>query len=270
MAIELPTTVSEHQAREAFHTLVLQRLRDRVPVTQWRVKGGVNLRLFFKSVRYSEDMDLDAEPRARLALRSTIQEFLGDIKLRRRLAELGIRDVLRTNERPAKDTETTLRFKLRLEIGGRVELPTRVEVSFRGRSRDDVVVEENADSKVVSRYLARTELPLVLPHYDRTAAIRQKMFALAGRVEVQARDVFDLAVLCESGVDFDVALLGKNIDHGMLDAAGNRVFELGNDAYASQVLEFLDEPDRVVHADRWEEYQLVAAMLIEAILEAKE
>lgn len=263
-------TVNDREAREAFHTFVLQRLRDRVPITQWCVKGGVNLRLFFESVRYSEDMDLDAEPRARLALRGTIQELLGDIKLRRRLAELGIRDVLRTNERPAKDTETTLRFKLRLEIGGGVQLPTKVEVSFRGRARDDVVVEESADTKIVGRYLARAELPLVLPHYDRTAAIRQKISALAGRAEVQARDVFDLAALCESGRDFDVALLRKNIDEGVLDAARHRAFELGNDVYESQVLEFLDEPDRAVHADRWEEYQLVAAMLIESTLDATE
>ena len=117
--------VTEREAREAFHTLVLWHLRERVPTADWRLKGGVNLRLFFGSVRYSEDMDLDPEPRARLALRSAIQEFLGDLKLRRRLAALGIRDVLRTSERPAKDTETTLRFKMRLEIGCHVAYKCR-------------------------------------------------------------------------------------------------------------------------------------------------
>lgn len=264
-----PRTVNERDAREAFHTLLLLRLRSRVPLTKWRVKGGVNLRLFFKSVRYSEDMDLDAEPRARLALRDTIQDFFRDIKLRRRLAELGIRDVL-SNERPAKDTETTLRFKLRLEIGGGVQLPTKVEVSFRGRARDDGVLEENADRKIVGQYLAGGELPLVLPHYDRTAAIRQKISALAGRAEVQARDVFDLAMLCESGQDFDIAMIAKNLDDAVLEAARNRAFELGNPAYVSQVLEFLDEPDRAANADRWEEYQLIAAMVIASIADAKE
>ncbi len=187
-------TVYDRRAREAFHTLVLSHLRERVALSQWRMKGGVNLRLFFKSVRYSEDMDLDAEPKARLALKGAIRSFLDDMTLRRRLAELGIRDVL-TNERPAKDTETTLRFKLRLEIGGGIELPTKVEVSFRGRARNDAVVEEPANPKIVGLYLARPQLPLVLPHYDRSAAIRQKIAALAGRAEVQARDVFDLAVL---------------------------------------------------------------------------
>lgn len=71
-------TVNDREAREAFHTLVLSHLRERVPLSQWRVKGGANLRLFFKSVRYSEDMDLDAEPKARLALKGTIRNFLRD------------------------------------------------------------------------------------------------------------------------------------------------------------------------------------------------
>jgi predicted nucleotidyltransferase component of viral defense system len=259
-------TVNEREAREAFHTLLLLRLRERIAFSQWRIKGGVNLRFFFKSVRYSEDMDLDAEPRARLALRSTIQDFLKDKKARQRLAELGIRDVL-SGEHPAKDTETTLRFKLRLEIGGGVQLPTKVEVSFRDRVRDDFVEEENADPKIVAPYLNRVELPLALPHYDRTAAVRQKISALAGRAEVQARDVFDLAVLCESGKDFDLARIRKNLAHATLEAARNRAFELDNEAYISQVLEFLDEPDRATHADRWEEYQLIAAMLIESVLD---
>jgi hypothetical protein len=214
-------------------------------------------------------MDLDAEPNARLTLRSTIRDFLEDIKVRRRLADLGMRDVL-TAERPAKDTETTLRFKLRLEIGGGVQLPTKVEVSFRARAKDDKVVQDNADPTIVLRYLAGSELPLAIPHYDRTAAVRQKISARAGRAEVQARDVFDLALLCESGKDFDLALIRKNLDDNVLASAHNRAFELGNDAYAGQVLEFLDEQDRTTHADRWEEYQLIVAMLIESMLDWKE
>jgi predicted nucleotidyltransferase component of viral defense system len=212
------------------------------------VKGGVNLRLFFNSVRYSEDMDLDAESKVRLALRGTIQDFLGDIKTRRRLASLGIRDVL-TSDRPAKDTEITLRFKLRLEVGGGVQLPTKVEVSFRGRGRDDAIVEEAPSPRMVKQYLTGAEIPLVLPHYDRTAAIRQKISALAGRAEVQARDVFDLALLCTSGADFDLRLIARNVDDTVLKSARDRAFELGADAYDSQVLEFLDEPDRKANAD---------------------
>lgn len=263
-----PLHVNDREAREAFHILLLAHLRGRVALSQWRVKGGVNLRLFFNSVRYSEDMDLDAESKVRLALRGTIQNFLGDINTRRRLASLGIRDVL-TSDRPAKDTETTLRFKLRLEVGGGVQLPTKVEVSFRERGRYDAIVEEAASPRIVGQYLAGTEMALVLPHYDRTAAIRQKISALAGRAEVQARDVFDLALLCTSGEDFDLRLIASNVNETVLKSARDRAFELGTDAYASQVLEFLDQPDQTANADNWEEYQLTVAMLIESILDIR-
>lgn len=262
-----PRTVNDREAREAFHTLVLLHLRQRVPPNQWRVKGGVNLRLFFRSVRYSEDLDLDAEPRAREAMKGTIRQFLADHPTRRRLADLGIRDVL-TNNRPAKDTDTTLRFKLRLVIGGAVELPTKVEVSFRGRAPGDTVLEEAADATIVGHYLDRRTLPLVLPHYARSAAVRQKILALAGRPQVQARDVFDLAVLCTPG-DFDQNVIAKDLAEATLRGAGARVFELGRDAYESQVLEFLDEPARGANKDKWEESQLIAATLIESLLDAR-
>ena len=55
----------------------------------------------------------------------------------------------------------------------------------------------------------------------------------------------------------------------VLQGAHQRAFELGNDAYESQVLEFLDEADRAANAGKWEENQLVAAMLIESILDSK-
>lgn len=264
-----PSAANEREAREAFHTFVLQFLRGRVNARQWSIKGGVNLRLFFDSPRYSEDMDLDAHPKARMALRDALQAFFRDLSVRRRLAALGIRDVIRSNERPTKDTETTLRFKVQLEIGGGVRLPTKVEVSFRGRSRDDIVLQENADPKIVGRYLTRAEMPLVVPHYDRTSALRQKIAALAGRAEVQARDVFDLAILNRANGRLEAHLLAKRITEQVLNNARDRAFELGNEAYQSQVLEFLDDSDRASNSDKWEEYQLIAATLIESILHAR-
>ena len=55
--------------REAFHVALLRRLAPTGGIPRWRLKGGVNLRLFFGSPRYSEDMDLDADLNARLTLR---------------------------------------------------------------------------------------------------------------------------------------------------------------------------------------------------------
>lgn len=56
-------------AREVVHLLILEelgKLRDGKAVA---LKGGVNLRLFFGSLRYSEDVDLDGVPEASRAVR---------------------------------------------------------------------------------------------------------------------------------------------------------------------------------------------------------
>lgn len=48
------------QKREVFHLLFLRELVRTVPLSAFVLKGGTNLRFFFGSIRYSEDMDLDA------------------------------------------------------------------------------------------------------------------------------------------------------------------------------------------------------------------
>lgn len=110
--------------REAFHVVLLRKLAERVNTALFRLKGGVNLRLFFGSVRYSEDMDLDGHDRARAALRREVGRPLRDPSLLRHLAERGIRGIDgRTG--PNKDTETTLRYKMRVVSPGGVPSPAK-------------------------------------------------------------------------------------------------------------------------------------------------
>ena len=52
--------LSDAQLIEAFHLAFLQVLQARVQQEHYVLKGGANLRYFFDSVRYSEDIDLDA------------------------------------------------------------------------------------------------------------------------------------------------------------------------------------------------------------------
>lgn len=47
------------QLREVFHLEFLRYLAADMPTGFWALKGGVNLRLFFRSIRYSEDMYID-------------------------------------------------------------------------------------------------------------------------------------------------------------------------------------------------------------------
>ena len=97
-------------AREVVHLLILEeiaRVLDREAVA---LKGGVNLRLFFGSVRYSEDMDLDGAPASSEAIRSTIKGIFRDRSFAKRLRELGIRG-LDPGQGANKDSETTFRYK---------------------------------------------------------------------------------------------------------------------------------------------------------------
>jgi hypothetical protein len=58
--------------------LILQALMGIRRGSGITVKGGVNLRLFFGSERYSEDMDLDGTAQARDAIRTTIHGMFED------------------------------------------------------------------------------------------------------------------------------------------------------------------------------------------------
>ena len=84
--------LTDTQAREAFHFTLLRRLVGQVP-EGLRLKGGVNLRLFFGSVRYSEDMDLDADLRLQPRLVDQLQRIIVAPDYRKELLQLGIEDV---------------------------------------------------------------------------------------------------------------------------------------------------------------------------------
>ncbi|MGH7556485.1 MAG: nucleotidyl transferase AbiEii/AbiGii toxin family protein [Gemmatimonadota bacterium] len=101
--------LSPAAAREAVHLLVLQEL-GQLDKAALVLKGGVNLRFFFGSVRYSEDLDLDADPSAAEAIRNLIQGLFEDRGLARQLRALGIRQ-LDPGDGPNKDIHTTFRYK---------------------------------------------------------------------------------------------------------------------------------------------------------------
>lgn len=50
---------SHRQLREVFHLIFLGQLLRVSDPTLYVLKGGTNLRFFFHSPRYSEDMDID-------------------------------------------------------------------------------------------------------------------------------------------------------------------------------------------------------------------
>lgn len=254
--------------REAFHTVLLRKLVDRVNPSLFRLKGGVNLRLFFGSLRYSEDMDLDGDDRARPALRREIGRLLRDPALLRQLADSGIRGIeARTG--PNKDTETTLRYKMRVVSPGGVPLSSKVEVSFRKAGSPEHAAMDDADARIVSQYLGSGDLPLRVAHYTLMPAVKQKIAALALRAEVQARDVFDLALIARKNFDaLDLAFLRRSLSDATLGEARNRALMLSYERYRDTVVEFLDPAERLSLATEraWDEQRLFAIDLIDAIV----
>ena len=84
----------------------------------WAVKGGVNLRAFFDSIRFSEDLDLDVVPIKRQAIKTHLMRILKAQAFLRRLRAIGIQDLLTGEKEISKDTATTLRLSRQLVVGG--------------------------------------------------------------------------------------------------------------------------------------------------------
>lgn len=256
-------------ARELVHLLILRELVGLRGGSGVTVKGGVNLRLFFGSVRYSEDMDLDGTAQASAAIRHFLKGMFEDREFSRRLQRFGIRG-LDPGEGPNKDTETTFRYKFGVMVSGGIQYPTKVEVSFRKQHAADRAVIEAPDPEILADYGLEA---LEVRHYAREAAIRQKLQALGGRREVQARDVFDLHVLVpDPHTDALLKFLAEELRRDLLKEAHERSLTITYAEYEGQVFEFLgkEAQDRYDGEARWDEMRLQVAALIETVLKRQE
>lgn len=262
-------TLSPVTARELVHLLVLRELVGVRRGSGATAKGGVNLRLFFGSVRYSEDMDLDATLEGSAAIRNCLKGLFDDREFTRRLQRLGIRG-LDPGEGPNKDTETTFRYKFGVIAGGGVRYPTKVEVSFRKRHAADRAVLETPSSGILDAYGLDT---FEVRHYVREAAIRQKIEALGGRRAAQARDVFDIHVLVpDAPSEALLGFLAKALQRDRLEEAHARALAISYGECNGQVFEFLEEEARshYVTENLWDEMRLRVAALIQGILKRQD
>ena len=259
------------EAREAVHVLLLREFRSIGPADVVVLKGGVNLRLFYGSERYSEDIDLDADFEWRSEIRRTIGRIFDDRRFHGALRRLGLRG-LDPGEGVNKDTETVFRYKFGIIGRGDVRYPTKVEVSFRDRHHADRWDLEKIGAPFLEWYL-ESPSPLRIARYDRHAAVRQKLSALVGRTHVQARDVFDLHVLGFRGADnWLVPQLLDQIETAALKAARDRALEISFGEFEGQVIEFLSDNvrDRLGNEMAWEDIRLEVAEAVESAIYAKE
>jgi predicted nucleotidyltransferase component of viral defense system len=221
-------------AIELFHLVFLAELGRRLPVDFYALKGGCNLRFFFLSPRYSEDLDLDVGTVAQGTLRTKVTKILDSRSLHLVLGAKGLRLV---GHRAPKQTETTQRWKVELEDVARTSMMhTKIEFSRRGRKGD------TAFEPVDPLLLGTHDLPsFFLPHYTVGAAFTQKVSALAGRSQTQARDVFDLDLLLRGGaLPRGMALPANEVAKARAHAAG-----VTADDFRGQVLAFLPADHQV-------------------------
>ncbi len=241
-------TLTTIQQVELFHLAFLRVLETKLDRTRYVVTGGVNLRAWFGSPRYSEALDIDSVLGTRDALESAVDKALESPALSTLLAAHEI-EIARVTK--PKQTETTQRWKVQIEgARAQVALPTKIE--FSRRRDDDEHVLEPVRSAIVRPY----GLPApTANHYTAAAACRQKIRALAGRREPQARDVWDLDHLLRvHHAD------PRPLPAPLLAAVGpaiERVLDLPFDAFRSQVLPYLAPDDQALYGDAvaWDRIQ---------------
>ena len=240
------------ELREIFHYFFLETLLRISDLKNFVLKGGVNLRLFFNSPRYSEDMDIDVLGGSLATLEKNVYKILNDINFKRKLKTYGIDDLLVNDPSKAKQTQTTQRFKLSLVNNNGDALPTKIEFSRRASKHEFVRVAERVDPEISRKY---SSLSYLVNHYDGSSALLQKIYALAGRNQVEARDVFDIFILYLGG--FAEGTKVSMIDSETVLKAEEALLSISYNEYQAKVVEFLAEEikDKYSNKEAWTEIQ---------------
>jgi predicted nucleotidyltransferase component of viral defense system len=241
--------LTHRELREVFHLCFLERLLKVTAPNLYVLKGGVNLRFFLHSPRYSEDMDLDAIGGSVATLKKNGYKVLQDAGFRRTLQTYGIVDIAINDPEKAKHTESTQRFRVQLIMASGERLPSKVEFSRRPTSLSTNGIVNDVINSEVSRHYNR--IGFRCQHYSGESAVDQKVLALAGRAVTQARDVFDLTILNRSGFA-NAERIHKHIPAATRNTALANLAGLKYEDFAGHVIEYLDEESRQQYASRKE------------------
>lgn len=246
------------QKYEVFHLAFLRALLRGMPGDTLALKGGSNLRFFFGSVRYSEDMDLDIRKVPDHILQEKVMTLLRSRTLLDVLGTYGITQIVPPDLRYAKQTATVQRFKIHLRTEGGEDLLTKVEFSRRGF--DGSVRTDAVSAPLLAAYRMP---PLIAPHYTAESAIKQKIKALSSRAEPQARDIFDLYVLSTHLETHDSGVWKVRKD--LVREARERVMAMEHEQFRDTVVTFLSADDRPAFDAPaiWDEIRLTVISLLE-------
>ena len=249
---------------EEFHLTFLHVLTTALKPDLYVLKGGANLRYFFGSFRYSQDIDLDYLSDQPWRLEEVVDRVLASPILGMSLRASGISLV---NPTKPKQTDTTRRWKMGLtstQTASDVTVRTKIEFSIRhGISQYEFATLPDS---VIERYGLRS---FSVQRYGLVAMIEQKIAALANRSQTKARDVFDLDLL------FRLRAKSRNeevISSAYAQEASLRALELSDENFESEVVPFLEpEIARLYQApDTWKRMRMFVCDNMQALLAASD
>lgn len=214
---------------ELFHLLFLDQLGRKIDKSNYALKGGCNLRFFLKSIRYSQDMDLDIHTVRKETLANAVDRILDSVPfsltLRSKNMEL-------FHVSAPKQTQTTQRWKIQLKINNSA-VPINTKIEFSRRINEETTLFEPIDPLIISTYQLT---PIYASHYSMQQALWQKIWALILRTETQARDIFDIAHLLGMGIK--IGQIPSEMRNRMKEGEENAL-SIPYHAFKSQVVSYL-------------------------------
>jgi predicted nucleotidyltransferase component of viral defense system len=248
--------ISTQSSIEIFHLLFLQQLEKQMDKKLYALKGGCNLRFFFKSIRYSEDIDFDVTTISKTTLEKKVNKILSSVNFSRILQSHGI-EIIQSN--PVKQTDTTQRWKLLLRIKqSTLPIPTKIE--FSRHKMDEDIAYTGVDTELLTQYHL---YPIICNHYTHNTAVIQKIKALIGRTETQARDVFDLKWLLDQDSFNNISIFSVAETTTAIHNCNGITYE----DYKGQVVAYLMEQYQAFYGTRnkWDEIrsQVIKTLMAE-------
>lgn len=186
----------EHHLKEIVQARLLARLFASSLKGEMALKGGLAMRALTGSARYTKDIDLMAPPDVPLArVRKRIIDAVRDLEAT---------GVVRSLKLTApKQTDTTQRWKIEGHVGGTV-MHLTIEVSRRAPLPEGHVVAATwrvpPDAGVG---------PVMIESIDLPALAAAKVACLGSGMREAPRDLWDLAVLIDLGVEPAEDLMAK-------------------------------------------------------------
>jgi len=251
------------QLREVFHLEFLRWFSKEVKPVYYALKGGANLRFFFNSFRYSEDIDFDISGIRIDMLRDKVIKILQNPTFQNNLRPSGIESIRIPDIAKSKQALTTQRFKLHLVTFAGEDLFTKLEFSRRGL-KGGVVVKPVSDTIMRVYKLP----PLLIPHYGIYSTIVQKIEALASRAVIQARDIFDLYILSSQYGGSKEQEAQVKLNKNKLLKAYENIFDVGFEQFRDTVISYLLPEDRLAYnsISSWDEVKLKTAEFLKDLL----